>query len=274
MKFGSSLLGSKEGISRVATLIQNESKKGGVVAVLSALGGVTDSLLDAASTAKRGDASGVATFIRELRELHFKSVEDLNLDAARKVSLQEQIDNLLGKLKVYLLGVSYVCELTPRTLDLILSFGEQFSVLLLASFLNARGANVQALSGGEAGIVTDESFGEAIPILERTKLAVRSRLLPLLDRGVTPLVTGFVAQSISGEITTLGRGGSDYTATIIGYAIDASEVILWTDVEGMLTADPRIVKEARVIDELSYAEAEEMTRIGAKKDAASSPWSR
>jgi bifunctional aspartokinase / homoserine dehydrogenase 1 len=153
--------------------------------------------------------------------------------------------------------------LTPRALDAVASLGERLVLPILAQALRECGAQVEAVEASEL-IVTDDNYSQASPQMEATRDKARARLLPLLERGVLPVVTGFIGATRSGVITTLGRGGSDYTATILGHAIDADEVWIWTDVNGVMTADPRIVPDAVTIPEISYGEAAELSYFGAK----------
>ncbi|MEM1856292.1 MAG: aspartate kinase, partial [Candidatus Methanomethylicaceae archaeon] len=155
-------------------------------------------------------------------------------------------------------------ELTPRSMDLILSFGERLSAPLMRAALIEKGVKAIDLTGGEAGIITDSNYGNAKPLMNLTEIMVRDRILPILKAGVTPVITGFIAQDSNGVITTLGRGGSDYTATILAAALDADEVWLWKDVDGIMTADPKLVPEAKTIPILSYNEVMEMAYFGAK----------
>ena len=265
MKFGGSLLASRNGPARVASIVESSARrKDEVVVVVSAMGDVTDLLLVASSSATGWGAKETASFVEGLRQVHVGALEKLRLrdeahrDAARKLAA------LLDELKLTLTGISILRESTPRSTDLVLSFGERLSSILVSAALKKRGVPATPLTGGEAGIVTDSSFGEANPDFPRTRKSARAKLGPLISKGVVPVVTGFVASSSTGETTTLGRGGSDFTATILADALHATEVWIWTDVDGILSADPRLVKEARVLDEVSYAEAEEMAMFGAK----------
>lgn len=264
MKFGGSLLGSRGGIARVARIVRESARENRVVVVVSALGDVTDALLGAASNAKEWDANKITHLLEGIRAMHKGPVEGLGLSSAEKDAVFAQVELLLEELKVTLTGISLLRELTPRSTDLVLSIGERLSGALVAAALESAGLDVRGLTGGEAGIVTDENYGEAKPLPSRTRSGVRSKLLPLLRKRVIPIVTGFIARSSNGEMTTLGRGGSDYTATLLGQAIGSDEVWIWTDVDGILSADPRVVRDARVIEELSYTEAEEMGFFGAK----------
>ncbi len=263
MKFGGSLLGSEGGISRAARVLAKYWREHRVVSVVSALGDTTDILVDASRSARKWKEPQIDHFVTKLRRVHTDALESARITSHIQ-SANSQIASLLQSLKVTLLGVSMLGELTPRSSDLILSFGERLSAILVSCAISEEGIPTKSLTGGEAGITTDESFGEASPLLATTRRLTAKTLSRLLARGVLPVVTGFVAQSQSGEITTLGRGGSDYSATIIADAIGADEVWILTDVDGIMTADPRLVKDARVIEDLSYAEAEEMAFFGAK----------
>ena len=151
-------------------------------------------------------------------------------------------------------GTALLRELTPRTLDVISSLGERLSGPLVASAIHGLGATSKAIDATEL-IVTDAFHGNAEPQMELTREKSQARLKPLLEKGIVPVVTGFIGATVEGQLTTLGRGGSDYSATILGAALDEDEVIIWTDVDGVLTADPRLVPEARTIPMISYREA-------------------
>ena len=263
MKFGGSLLASEGGISQVARVVAKYHRENKVVCVVSALGDITDILLEASQSAKSWKEPQIDRFLRMLRRVHADAMKRARIRSQIQPATS-QINGLLQDLKVVLLGVSMLGELTPRSRDLIVSFGERLSAIVVSSALADREIPTRAMTGGEAGIITDNTFGEAIPVLSRTRRQAGKTLSELLSKGIVPVVTGFIAQSEGGEITTLGRGGSDYTATIIGDAAAADEVWIWTDVDGIMTADPKLVQSARVIEELSYAEAEEMAFFGAK----------
>jgi len=175
-----------------------------------------------------------------------------------------RLDLELRELEKALTGVSYLGELTSRSRDYVLSFGEKLSTLVLAGALHDSGVSAQRLTGEEAGIVTDASFGEATPLMNITQQKLKERLCPLIKKRTVPVVTGFIAVTEDGVPTTLGRGGSDYTATIIGSALGADEVWIWTDVDGIMTADPKIEQAAQTIREISFMEAMEMSHFGAK----------
>ena len=261
MKFGGSLLGSQDGVNRVAKIVGRNSGGNKVVVVVSALGDVTDLLLEMGADALEGGKRRGQLF-RKLRKIHDGALASVG--GRRRMKARPVMDGLLDELDRALEGVSLLKELTWRSKDLIVSFGERLSAVIVAAALEDAGLDAEPLAGGEAGIVTDDSFGEASPDFAKTRARVKDIIGRLLSEGTVPVVTGFIARTPSGEITTLGRGGSDYTATIIADALRADEVWIWTDVDGILAADPRIVRDAEVVKELSYAEAEEMALFGAK----------
>ncbi|MDA4126306.1 MAG: aspartate kinase [Thaumarchaeota archaeon] len=265
MKFGGSLVASPQGMRRVADLVMRSKQEGyEVVAVVSALGQGTDLLLRAAQEAVAHDAKKMDVAVHELKLIHSSVIEQTTVGSGEKRALNHATGLALEELKRTLIGVSALGELSPRSKDLILSFGERLSAPILAAEIRERGVSALSLTGGEAGIVTDSSFGEAALDSAATTRAVRKSLLPRLAAGQVPVVGGFIARSKEGEVTTLGRGGSDYTATLLGAALKADEVWIWTDVDGILSADPRIVKGSSPVMHLSYPEAEELAFFGAK----------
>ena len=265
MKFGGTSVASGENIRRIANLIASQTHKGNmIVAVVSALDGVTEKLLEAAEKAEKRDKNFIHSFKQELLNRHLKVADE----ALKKTSVRKEIQKIttatMDELEKVLTGIIYVGELTPRSRDYILSFGERLSTPIVYGALKDIGVEACFLTGSEAGIVTDSNFGEAVPLMNVTKLQVRERLEPLLGKGVVPVVTGFIAATQDGVTTTLGRGGSDYTATIIGAALAAQEVWIWTDVDGLMTSDPKIVPNAKTLPEISFKEALEMAVFGAK----------
>jgi aspartate kinase len=265
MKFGGTSVASGENIRHVANLIANYVGQGyRVVAVVSALEGVTDKLIEAAEQAKKGNRDYIHEFKQKLLKEH--------LTVARKAvenkRIQEEMEQILKttvkELEKVLTGIIYVGELTPKSKDHVLSFGERLSTPIVWGTLRNLELNAQYYTGGEIGIVTDSNFGEASPLMNVTKHQVREKIEPLLEKGIVPVVTGYIAATQDGVTTTFGRGGSDYTATIIGAALAADEVWIWTDVDGLMTSDPKIVPTAKMMSELSFQEATEMTIFGAK----------
>jgi aspartokinase/homoserine dehydrogenase 1 len=258
LKFGGTSLGNSDRVQEVASIIAAQSEEGPTIAVVSAFGQVTDELVATSELAKAGDKRYAAK-LEEIRQLHLKSAKDLTgpEDQSR---VAESVDVILTRLEELLQGVSLVKECTPRTQDGVLSVGEQLSTLLVAAALRARGTDAEACDTTGL-IVTDTNFGAASVKMAPT----RKRVVPHFEQAESlQVVTGFVAGTATGEITTLGRGGSDYTATLLGAILDAEAVEIWTDVNGVMSADPRIVKEAFSLDSLSYDELMELSHWGAK----------
>ncbi len=264
MKFGGSSVGDAEALKNVVSLISDYSSTNDLVVVASAMNGVTNSLIKAAARASQRDENHVAEVAEKLRIRHQNVCQQTikNPDEAERTMARIELE--LKELEKALTGISYLGELTPRSQDYVLSFGEKLSTLVLTGALRDSGIDAERLTGEEAGIVTDASFGDAMPLVEITQARLNERLHPLIKKGRTPIVTGYIAATKEGIPTTLGRGGSDYTATIIGSAIGADEVWIWTDVDGIMTADPKIEKAAKTIREISHMEAIEMSHFGAK----------
>ena len=258
LKFGGTSLGNSDRVREVASIIAAQSEKGPTIAVLSAFGHVTDELVTASEWAKAGEKR-YATKLEEIRNLHLESVEELT-GPEDQSGVAESIDVILTRLEELLRGVSLVKECTARTQDGVLSVGERLSTLLVAAALRARGTDAEACDTTSL-IVTDSNFGAASVDMAAT----RERVVPYFKQaGPLQVVTGFIAGTAGGETTTLGRGGSDYTATLLGAILDAEVVEIWTDVNGVMSADPRIVQEAFSLESLSYDELMELSHWGAK----------
>ncbi len=265
MKFGGTSVGDGPRIRNVAKLAKRYRDEGSeVIVVASAMTGVTDRLYEMAQTAK--ETCSIADIERSFSEVslrHAKAIEEAIDDPSIRREVSAAIEQRLAELKNALAGVCYLGELTNRSLAYIYSFGERMSVPILSGSLRSMGVKSVPLTGGEAGLITDSKFESARPD-PITDTKVKEKLLPLLKDGVLPVVTGFVAANEKGIITVLGRGGSDYSASIIGAAIDADEIWVYTDVNGIMTTDPRIVPEARTLPVVTYLEAMEMSYFGAK----------
>jgi aspartate kinase len=265
MKFGGSSVATGKKIRHVAKLIaENRSEECGVVVVVSALENVTNQLIQAAEEAKKGNRDYIRKFKQEMLERHLAAAKEAISDKRLEADTGQVLIDRLGELEQVLTGIVFVGELTPKSRDNVLSFGEKLSAPIVSGALNDMGVSSQHLTGGEAGIATDNNFGEAGLLMNVTKFQVKKNLEPLLKKRAVPVVTGFIAATQNGETTTLGRGGSDYTATILGAALEADEVWIWTDVDGLMTADPKIVSSAKTINEMSFQEATELTIFGAK----------
>ena len=270
MKFGGTSVATGENIRQVADIVADSVKKDyRVVVVVSALAGITNQLVEEAEQAKKRGEKQIQEFTRKLVEKHVATVTE----AIEKKSIQEEVEHVIKKtvneLEKVLTGICYVGEITPKSRDYVLSFGERLAAPIVWGALRDIKLPTQFFTGKEAGIVTDENFGEASPLMNITTHQVRGRLEPLLEEKVVPVVTGYIAATQDGVITTLGRGGSDYTATILSVALSADEVWIWTDVDGIMTTDPKIVQSAKMLPELSYGEAAEMAIFGAKAMHAS-----
>jgi len=263
MKFGGSSVGNAECISRAAEIVARAAGEGSVVAVVSAMGGVTNRLMEAAKASAIGDMGAAGDLAETLRRQHQEAIEILIGTGEKRARLVAELDQIIEEVTSLCRGTALLRELTPRTLDAISSAGERLSARLLANALRELGLNAEAVDATEL-IVTDNHSGRAEPLMFETRARATARLAPLLAERSVPVVTGFIGATVDGKLTTLGRGGSDYSATILGAALDAKEIIIWTDVEGVLTADPRLVPDARTLQEISYNEAAELAYFGAK----------
>jgi bifunctional aspartokinase / homoserine dehydrogenase 1 len=263
MKFGGTSVGDASCIARVAEIVAKASSVGPLVVVVSAMSGVTNRLIEAATCSETGDRERATELLEALREQHFEALKILIQNAETRNFIALGIEELLREAQRLCEGTALIHELTVRTLDSVSSLGERLSAPLVAGALSERGVRSEAVEATGL-IVTDSYHGAAEPLMEPTQVRCEARLRPLLRQGVVPVVTGFIAATADGVLTTLGRGGSDYSATILGGALGADEVIIWTDVNGVLTADPRLVPGARTIPEISYREAAELAHFGAK----------
>jgi aspartate kinase len=262
MKFGGTSVGSAERIAQAASLAIAATQKGHqVVVVTSAMSKVTNALIDAAQRASKGEHSALVR--QELLARHRAVAEAVTTDRARRAAAVDEVERRLDRFDKLCFGLSMVHELTPRLLDAISGTGEMLSAPLLAAAIAAQGTPSTAIDATEVVVTTDQ-FGGAEPLMEETAEKMGARLRPLLDRGEIPVVTGFIGATADGVLTTLGRGGSDYSASIVGAALDADEVWIWTDVDGVMTANPSEVPEARTLAQISYSEASELAYYGAK----------
>jgi aspartate kinase len=263
MKFGGTSVGSAAAIEAVAA-ITREQRAGWdrVVVVVSAMSGVTDVLLQGAHTAAAGDHATYPVIAQRLREKHAAVLAELPApqDGA---AVRAEVERLVDEFELLCHSVHVLGEASPRALDAIASLGERMSARVVAATLRARGIPAEAVDATEF-VITTADFGNAIPLQEQTQARTKARLGPLLEAGVVPVVTGYIGATEGGATTTLGRGGSDYSAAIVGAALDADEVAIYTDVDGVMTTDPRLAPDAQVIPVLSYAEMSELAYFGAK----------
>jgi len=263
MKFGGTSVGSADRISQAARLAVDAAAKGHrVVVVTSAMSKVTDSLVDAAQTASRGKWDPALR--AQLFERHRQAADAITAgNSDDREQVLAQIETQLDRFEKLCFGLSMVHELTPRLLDAISGTGEMLAAPLVAAAIRSAGRASAPVLATDV-IVTTEQFGGAEPIPEATEAKAAATLRPMIERGEIPVVTGFIGATADGVLTTLGRGGSDYSASIIGAALSADEVWIWTDVNGVMTANPGEVPDARSLAEISYSEASELAYYGAK----------
>jgi aspartate kinase len=263
MKFGGTSVGSAERIVSAAGLAIAGADKGHRVAVVtSAMSGVTNTLIAAAQAASKGRWDGSVR--RELFDRHAAAADVIvGGDRARRNAIVDELERRLDRFEKLCFGLSMVHELTPRLLDAISATGEMLAAPLVAAAIQARGRASTSVDATDL-IVTTDQFGGAEPLMDQTAQKTLARLGPMLDSGTIPVITGFIGASEDGVLTTLGRGGSDFSASIVGAAVDADEVWIWTDVDGVMTANPSEVPDARTLADISYSEASELAYYGAK----------
>ena len=262
MKFGGTSMGSAERMKIAANICRQQKALHPVVIVVSAMSKVTDLLVDTLRHAEGGDRAGVDANIGILRKRHDDTCREL-LPAAEQAEAMAGVHALIAEFQRITGGVLLLGERPVRSVDEAIAMGERLSALLMAAYLNAEGVAANAMNAAEL-IVTDAVFGNATPLMEPTRNKARAQIMPLLAYGILPVVTGFNGATADGRPTTLGRGGSDFSASILAAALDAAELWIWTDVDGIMTADPRLVKDAAVLSEVTYSEAAELAYNGAK----------
>jgi aspartate kinase len=265
MKFGGTAVDSGKKIVHITDLIKSYHDKGNeIIGVFSAVSGITDEILNVSGFVLKGDNKKIKDFISKTRSIHVDIINDSIKNKTYKIKAFQVVDVLIKEMENILNGIVLLTEVTEKALDHLLSFGERLLTPIISYSLLDKGIDSVYLTGQEVGILTDSNFGQARPLIDTTKIRVKYHIDPLLKENKIPVITGFIGADQNGNITTLGRSGSDYTATIIAVCIDADEVWLWTDVNGLMTADRRIVKEAKVLKEVSFAEAIELSLFGAK----------
>ena len=264
MKFGGTSVGSAEALTQATQIIKDAREQyPRVVVVTSAMSGVTDLLLKSASLAAQGNVDSLPDVESALREKHFSAIDALVNDHKLCEETKGEINCLIQLLVDLCRAIAVLGEASPRALDAVASLGERMNIRLLAAIAQDVGIKVKAIEANEF-IVTNSHYQNAHPDFNVTTEKTRALLNPLLDQGIVPIVTGFIGATSDGVITTLGRGGSDYTAAIIGSILPADDVWIWTDVDGVMTTDPRIAPEAQTLPEISYGEIAELAYYGAK----------
>ncbi|MCA0452732.1 MAG: aspartate kinase [Chloroflexi bacterium] len=265
MKFGGSSIGTTDALTQVLSIVLHESEQWNqLVLVVSALEGVTDGLIEAAHLAQLGQQRGYRRIVANLRTRHLALIDELPLGTTERAVLYADIDRLLFEMLDIYQGMAQITsKVTPEAVDATIGVGEKLAARIVAALLRQNNLRSVALDTTSL-IVTDDVPGNATANLALTRAQIAQNLLPLLERKIVPVVTGFIGATSTGKPTTLGRGGSDYTASVMAVCTNASEIWIWTDVDGMMTADPRDFPEARVIPILSYDEAAEMAYFGAR----------
>ena len=263
VKFGGTSVGDAPRIRKVVEIVRDAARESDLVVVVSAMSGVTNKLVEAAAHSEAGNREAVGKIFKDLRERHRIVAGALIHSAPVRSRIQHEVEQVFQEGERLCQGTVLLRELTLRAKDSISSLGERLSAPIVAAALAECGVNSELIEATEL-VVTDSCHGAADPLMDLTRERCEARLRPLLRAGVIPVVTGFIGATADGMLTTLGRGGSDYSATILGAALRADEVIIWTDVNGLMTADPRLVPSAATIPEISYREAAELAHFGAK----------
>jgi aspartate kinase len=263
MKFGGTSVEDAVAMKRTAAIVGGRRKRGlSAVVVVSAMAKVTDLLIASGAAAGRGDRLGSLAISERLRTRHIDTAAQL-LDTPRFVALQPAIHAEFDALDDLLRGIAAVGELTPRTADLVVSFGERLSSRIVAQAFDQHGLNGTHVDARTC-IITDSNYGKAAPIEAAIEAKLAELVLPLIAAGHTPVMGGFIGSNEQGITTTLGRGGSDYTAALVGGGLHAGAIEIWTDVNGIMTTDPRICPDALRVKTISFEEAAELAYFGAK----------
>ncbi|RMW39192.1 MAG: aspartate kinase [Nitrosopumilus sp.] len=265
IKYGGTSISSAKDIQAVANHLNSLSKKNEIVVVCSATSGTTDDLIEISESIKKENKSKAEQLASKITNRHKQLAKQTIKKADLRKKLLKNFDDDFVELVALIDGMVLLGEVTPRTMDYLFSFGERLSIKLVSMAVSDTGKKSVSLTGKDVGIVTDSNFGESKPLIDTTRLRVSKTVENLFSKKIIPVVGGFVGADQHGHVTTFGRGGSDYSATIIGTCIKADEIWLMSDVDGLMTADPKIVKNAKLLKEVSYIEAIEMALFGAKQ---------
>jgi len=264
MKFGGTSVEDPAAIGRTAAIVAGRVSTGkSPVVVVSAMAKVTDQLLRAGAAAAQGDRTGALAISSRLRSRHRDTTAALVKDKSGAVALINWIDQKFDQLDEVLRGLAAILELTPRISDLIVSYGERLSSRMIAASFCERGIDAVHVDARDV-IVTDSQFQKAIPIDSIIEKRVEEKIRPLVNEGKVPVLGGFIASNEAGITTTIGRGGSDFTGALIGGAMQADAIEIWTDVDGIMTSDPRVCPDALRVKVISFEEAAELAYFGAK----------
>ena len=265
LKFGGTSLSSVKDIQNVAKTVGDLSNDNKIVVVCSAVDGTTDELIQISEYIKKQNKKDANRILARISQKHKQFTTHLVTDPKIQKSLLNKMKSDLSELEELIHGLLLLGEVTARSFDYLISFGEKLSINLVSFSLQQITKKSIPLSGKQAGIVTDSNFGESRPLMDTTRIRLSKTIQDLFNKKTVPVVGGFAGADQHGNTTTFGRGGSDYTATIIASCIDADEIWLMSDVDGLMTADPKLVKDAKLLKEVSYAEAIEMAQFGAKQ---------
>jgi len=265
LKYGGTSLSSPSDIRNVAKNVASLAKNNEIVVVCSAIDGVTNDLIRISTMIEQRNKNDTTKTLDNVIKKHKQFANQTIKSSTIKKQLLEKLNIDVLELQELVRGLTLLKEVSTRSLDYLISFGERLSDDLVSFSLQDLKNKSTALNGKEVGIVTDSNFGESRPLMDTTRIRISKTLGSLLSKKIIPVVGGFAGADQHGNITTFGRGGSDYTATIIASCINADEIWLMSDVEGLMTADPKLVKNARLLNEVSYAEAIEMAQFGAKQ---------
>ena len=265
IKYGGTSISTAKDIKAIAKYLNSLSKKNQTIVVCSAMSGTTDDLIEISESIKKENKSKGEQLASKIINRHKQLAKQLIKKSDVQKKLLKKLDQDFSELLALIDGMVLLGEVTSRSMDYLISFGERLSIKLVSSALNDLGKKSIPLTGKEIGIVTNSNFGESKPLMDTTRLRTSKIVDTLFLKKTIPVVGGFAGADQHGHVTTFGRGGSDYSATIIGSSIKADEIWLMSDVDGLMTADPKIVKNTKLLKEVSYVEAIEMALFGAKQ---------
>ncbi|MEK6818250.1 MAG: aspartate kinase, partial [Thermoproteota archaeon] len=265
LKYGGTSISSAKDIQAIANYVNLLSKHNEIVIVCSAISGTTDDLIEISQSIKKENKDKAEQLASKIINRHKQLAKQTIKKSTIRKKLLEKLDTDFRELVALIEGMVLLGEVTPRSMDYLISFGERLSIKLISFAINDVGKKSISLTGKEVGIVTDSNFGESKPLMDTTRLRVSKTIDLQFSKKIIPVIGGFTGADQHGHVTTFGRGGSDYTATIIGSCIKADEIWLMSDIDGLMTADPKIVKNAKLLKEVSYIEAIEMALFGAKQ---------
>ena len=265
IKYGGTSISTSKDIQTIAKHINSLSKKHQIVVVCSATSGTTDDLIEISESIKKENKSKAEQLASKITNRHKQLAKQTIKKSDIQKKLLRKLDEDFAELLALIDGMVLLGEVTSRSMDYLISFGERLSIKLISSAISDSGKKSISLTGKEVGIVTDSNFGESKPLMDTTRLRVSKTIEDLFSTKIIPVVGGFAGADQHGHVTTFGRGGSDYSATTIGSCIKVDEIWLMSDVDGLMTADPKIVKNAKLLKEVSYNEAIEMAMFGAKQ---------